>query len=132
MLKLATLPGLVAPGGTVQASLYVPAGDTVALRVAEVPEHTVELFKVTDGAGFIVTALVTAAPAQFPMLGVMVNTTVPAVAPEAVSVWEIALPLPFDAPVALDEICVQANVAPVGVPVIASAVTSPEHMVDEG
>jgi hypothetical protein len=110
----------------------VPAGVTVAVTVAGVPGHTVGLLTITVGNGFTVTVLVTAAPGQVPSVGIILYSTDPAAVPDAKSVWAMVLPLPFDAPVALVDNCVQANVAPVGVLVSAIAVTSPEHIVEVG
>ena len=52
--KDATLPGLVAPVGTVHAYEYVPAGEGVAVTVA-LDAQTVGLFTVTVGKGLTVT-----------------------------------------------------------------------------
>ena len=52
--KLATLPGFAAPAGTVHTWLYVPAGNGVAVTVAD-EAQTVGLFTVTVGVGLTVT-----------------------------------------------------------------------------
>ena len=57
-LKLATLPGLVTPLGTVQLYVYVPAGLGVAVIVAELPAHTDGEFTVTVGFARTVTVAV--------------------------------------------------------------------------
>jgi len=83
-------------------------------------------------SGVTVTVVVTGGPAHVPSVGVIVYTTVPAIAPVAFSVWVMLLPLPFDAPVTPLGTCVHANVAPTGLLVIGIAVTSPEQIVDVG
>src|SRR5215468_10818083 len=57
-LKLATLPGLLAPAGTVQAYVVTAAvmPETVAVSVAEFPAHTVAEFTATTGLGLTTSA----------------------------------------------------------------------------
>ena len=55
VLKLATLPGLVAPAGTVQLYEYVPAGFGVAVTVALPLEQIDGLFTVIVGGVIILT-----------------------------------------------------------------------------
>src|SRR5215471_5125344 len=55
-LKLATLPGLLAPAGTVHAYVVTAAviPETLAVSVAELPAHTVAEFTDTIGLGLTV------------------------------------------------------------------------------
>jgi hypothetical protein len=55
VVNVETLPGFVAPAGTVQAKLYVPATPGEAVTEAGVPAHIPGLFTVAVGSGFIVT-----------------------------------------------------------------------------
>jgi hypothetical protein len=57
VVNVATLPGLVAPDGTVHTKLLVPAGLGVAVTVAGVPAQTGALVTVTVGIGFITTVV---------------------------------------------------------------------------
>jgi hypothetical protein len=73
VVKLATLPGLVTPPGTVQAYVTPVFGLAVAVTVAVTPAHIVGLFTLTVGTAVVLVTLMVLVSVQ---LAAVVTVTV--------------------------------------------------------